>query len=796
MDAKSQNVLELPKVLARLAGNASFSASKELALSLAPVTNLAEARRRQTETTEARLLLSLSSDLTVGGAHDVRPLAEAAERGSVLEAPDFMDIKSTLISARTMSRFFDKRQDQTPILFDVTRNLVPPDGLIDTISQVFDDHGDIRDGASEALARIRRELMTARDRLMSKLQRMVNNPAVASLLQETLITQREGRYVLPLRAEFKGRIKAVVHDQSASGATLFIEPLEVVDLNNQVRELELAERDEIRRILTNLSAQVGQERAAIGMTVYALAMLDLALAKARYADAIGASEPILHPTVTASNTKPGGQVRLIRARHPLLDPKTVVPIDLRLEDGVRGLVITGPNTGGKTVALKTAGLLSLMAQCGLHLPAESGSELPLFDGIFADIGDEQSIEQSLSTFSSHMTNLVSILKQAGPGSLAVLDELGAGTDPQEGAALARALLEAFLDTVGIVLVATHYPELKAHAHTSEKLRNASVEFDTESLRPTYHLTIGLPGRSNALAIASRLGLPEEVIDAARELISPQEAEAETLLNEIHQERERARSASEAAHKAGAEVEDLRSELVERLASIEDERLETLEGARQEAEAQVAEVRQELDRLRKQLIAAAQPLEALQTAEIELEGLEDEVAEPPARHAVPESKPEPALRLGDRVRVRSIAVEGVLVDLGETQAEVQVGRLRIRAQRDELSPAADPPQPEPAQRRSRKATQPGGGQPMPSAPPLELDLRGLTSDEALVELERRLDSAYLAGLPFVRVIHGKGTGKLREVIRGALKNNAYVRAFEPGGPSEGGDGVTVARLAAD
>jgi DNA mismatch repair protein MutS2 len=789
MDPKSQQVLELPKVLQMLAGRAAFSASKELALGLAPTARLDDAERRQKETSEARLLLSHTAELSVGAAHDVRPKAEAAERGAVLEPADFMDVKSTLISARTLRRYFEKREGEVPFLFDMAAGLGAPDGLIDSISRVLDDQGEIRDTASDALAKIRRELATAKDRLMSRLQRMVNDPSVSSLLQEALITQREGRYVLPLRAEFKGRMKAVVHDQSSSGATLFVEPLDVVELNNQVRELELAERNEIRRILAELSSFVGREREAIATTVHTLARIDLALAKARLADGMRASEPILHP---ASN----GQVHLIRARHPLLDPETVVPIDIVLGDGIRGLVITGPNTGGKTVALKTAGLLALMAQCGLHLPADSGTELPLFDGIYADIGDEQSIEQSLSTFSSHVTNIIRILGQAGPGALVVLDELGAGTDPQEGAALARALLEAFLAKVAIVLVATHYPELKAHAHTSESLRNASVEFDTDSLQPTYHLTIGLPGRSNALAIASRLGLPSDVVEAARGLVAPEEVEAETLLNEIHQEREKARKASEAAEQARAEAEAQRAELSERLASIEDERLERLEAARQEAEARVAEVRHELERLRKDLTAAAQPLEALKQPETELETLEDDVAEPPTREESPEVLPPAVLRLGDRVRVRSIDTEGVLVDLGESEAEVQIGRLRIRAARDELVPAASVSAGCRGKRERGPAVAPSLGRTPVQAPPLELDLRGLTADEALIELDRRLDSAYLAGMPFVRVIHGKGTGKLREVVRRALKDNRYVKGFEPGTPSEGGEGVTVARLAVE
>ncbi len=538
MDSKSQTVLELPKVLDRLARFAAFSASKDLALSLVPTARYDDARRLQSETSEGRLVLSLNPGLTVGAAHDVRPQVAAAAIGSVLEPGDLLGVQSTLIASRTLERFFDKLQAEAPVLCEIARDLDPPEGLVEAISRVLDEHGEILDHASEALAAIRRELGTARDRLMNRLQRMLNDPAVTPLLQEAIITQRGGRYVLPLRAEFKGRLKAVVHDQSGSGATLFVEPLDVVDLNNRMRELELAERDEIRRILAELSAMVGSQQPAVDLCVQALARLDLSLAKARYAEAIGAQPPILHRPPSQGTR--AFTFRLIQARHPLLDPGQVVPIDLVMEAGIRGLVITGPNTGGKTVALKTAGLMALMAQSGLHLPAGSGTEMPVFDAVFADIGDEQSIEQSLSTFSAHITNIIRILGQAGPEDLVLLDELGAGTDPQEGSALARALLEVFLDQVGMILVATHYPELKAFAHATPGLLNASVEFDLATLSPTYRLALGLPGRSNALAIAQRLGLPDEVISAARQMLAPEELEADRLLGDIHKERQAAR----------------------------------------------------------------------------------------------------------------------------------------------------------------------------------------------------------------------------------------------------------------
>jgi DNA mismatch repair protein MutS2 len=417
--------------------------------------------------------------------------------------------------------------------------------------------GEVRDDASPALARIRRDLRAAHDRLLDRLQRIISSPETAPFLQEPIITMREGRYVIPLKADFKGRIRGIVHDRSASGATLFIEPLSVVELGNTWRELQAAEEQEIRRILADLSARVAARGAEIEETVDALAELDLAFAKARYADALDAAEP------TMTDGKPdrdGARLRLLRARHPLLDPATVVPIDVILDGGTHVLVITGPNTGGKTVTLKTVGLLALMAQSGLHIPADENSSLPVFAAVYADIGDEQSIEQSLSTFSAHLTNILSFIHRADEHSLVLLDELGAGTDPAEGSALARALLETFRQRGAVTLVATHYPELKAYAQLTPGVCNACVEFDPETLRPTYHLTIGIPGRSNALAIARRLGLDEEIVRRAEALLSPQERQTEHLLADLHRLRLEAARARDEAYAARAEAQRLTEEL--------------------------------------------------------------------------------------------------------------------------------------------------------------------------------------------------------------------------------------------
>ncbi|NMB90376.1 MAG: endonuclease MutS2, partial [Chloroflexi bacterium] len=670
------------------------------------------------------------------------------------------------------------------------------------ISRSISERGEVLDHASEQLAGIRGELKVSHERLMSRLERMVNDPKNAPILQEALITQRNGRYVIPLRAEFKGRLRSIIHDQSASGATLFVEPLAVVELNNRYHELQLAERDEVRRILAALSAQVGANAGQIQENVEALGQLDLALMCAKYAEDLHAADPELLDFQPARPEHPGSTIRLYQARHPLLDPGRVVPIDVDLDPRTFALVITGPNTGGKTVTLKTVGLQALMAQSGLHIPAQSGSALSLFTDIYADIGDEQSIEQSLSTFSGHITNIVRILNRAHPHSLVLLDELGAGTDPQEGAALARALLQYLVDQRIPSLVATHYPELKAFAHTTPGVVNASMEFDMHSLRPTYHLTIGLPGRSNALLIAERLGMPAEILEHARQTINPEDLRAEDLLDEIHQQRDLARRARGEAEQARLEAERLRNELATRLERIEDERLGVIEQGRAEAEQEVSELRAEMEELRRALNRARQPLEAIRALEKEAETLQEMAQRPIVRRAPLEETTRP-LRVGDKVRIRSLKMDGVINGLGENEVEVQLGSLRVRARLNDLQRPGEPEAPvaplPPAGKRRKPAA---GTAPVETpgvlhvSPGAELDLRGQRTEEALEALEDYVESAYLAGLPYVRIIHGKGTGALRTAVRNALKHAAQVRKWESGLENEGGEGVTVAHLKED
>src|SRR5919106_1939598 len=632
MDSKTLQVLEYPKILERLKAFCDFSASMELARLLEPTDSYDLALARLAETSEARKLFSVQ-EVGVGGAHDIRPAADLAARGGVLDPQQLLDIKSTLISCRELKKSLERKTDEYPRLVQIASGLPESHGIVDAITRVLSERGEVLDSASLKLSTLRREIKIAHDRLMSRLQRYLTESA--NKLQEPIITQRDGRYVIPLRAEFKGQIKAVVHDQSASGATLFVEPLPVVELNNKVRELELQERDEERRILYQLSTQIGEHRDELTYGVENLAMLDLIFAKAKYADELKASEPVLRKMEGKEqktvNSKPS--IKLTQARHPLLDPNTVVPIDVDPRPGTRAIIITGPNTGGKTVSLKTVGLLALMAQSGMHIPAQNGSELFCFHAVYADIGDEQSIEQSLSTFSGHITNIIRILKQIDQRSLVIFDELGAGTDPQEGAALARAILNHLLESGCTTLVATHYPELKTFAHSTEGVVNASLEFDIKTLRPTYHLTIGLPGRSNALLIAQRLGLPQPIIESAKGEINPDDLRADKLLDDIRKERNRTSRERQKLEKARDRFEAQTREIEKRLEKIEDERRDVLAKARAEGELEVAILKKNIESLKSQLKKAKQPLQVLKEIEEKVEEIEEKIEAPVERKQI-------------------------------------------------------------------------------------------------------------------------------------------------------------------
>jgi DNA mismatch repair protein MutS2 len=791
MDKKCLETLEFPKILARLAEYTDFSAGRELVLALRPETDLDKARARQQETSEARRLLDVQGAMSVGGARDVRPRVEAAVRGASLLPADLLEVAVTLSSGQRLKRSLTRLADHFPRLAAMSSRIEGCPGMVSEIERCLDDRGAVVDNASPRLSRIRRELKVAHGRLLDRLNRILTSPSNALYLQEALVTQRYGRYVIPLKANFKGRIPGLVHDQSSSGATLFVEPLATVELNNHWRELQLEEQHEVERILAQLSVLVAANAPSIERTVEALAELDLTLAKARYAEDTDAAEAQLVPfgetPPDAANGHPGSIVRLIKARHPLLDPATVVPVDVYLDDTYYSVVITGPNTGGKTVTLKTIGLLTLMAQAGLHVPAREDSALSVFQSLYTDIGDEQSIEQSLSTFSAHLANIIRILDRADQRSLVLLDELGAGTDPVEGAALAQAILAHLLQRGITTFVATHFAELKAYAYTTPGVENASVEFDVEALSPTYELTIGLPGRSNALAIATRLGLPTTIIDEARNRLSIDDVATEDLLKEIHNLREATSQAYKEAQAARQAAEAVARRLEGRLASIEEERREILEAAQAEAQEELARLQQEIRHLRRRMATEIGVQEQLRHIEAEAQLLDEKVLAPPPPSR-PRVLPRRPLQAGDTILVAGLGVDGEVLEVVDDGLEVQIGHFRVRVRPEDVELRDRPVTPPPP------TTEKAVSLPLTPSPGIELHLRGYRVADALPRLEEYLNNAFLAGLPWVRVVHGKGSGALRKAVRDALPGHALVASFRSGEEGEGGQGVTVVELA--
>jgi DNA mismatch repair protein MutS2 len=782
MHHKSLHTLEYPKIIERLARETAFSASRALAQQLEPSGDPDEVRRRLALTSEARRAMDLRPDLGVRGARDVRPHVTAAERGAMLGPAELIEVLVTLRASAYVAKTIQRLDETFPLLTALAVDLPSRPGLEARIAESISEEGEVLDSASPELRRLRAELRGAQQRLQERLGTLVNE--FRGALQEPIITMRADRYVLPVRAEARSQVRGIVHDQSSSGATVFVEPLVVVEMNNRVRQLQIEERQEVERILLALSEEVGREGAYVRLAVELLAEIDLALAKARYASLIRASAPRLNEA---------GRLKLTGARHPLLTGR-VVPIDFELGGETSMVVITGPNTGGKTVALKTVGLFCLMAQAGLHIPAEEGSEVPVYADVFADIGDEQSIEQSLSTFSSHLSRIVEILRDAGSGCLVLLDELGAGTDPSEGSALARAIL-AYLLERGIATVATtHYSELKVFAHDQPGVANASVEFDVETLSPTYHLRIGLPGRSNALAIATRLGLDPAIIERAREFLGTQGVAMESLLEGLHADRQAAADERYRLSMERAEAEYQRRELERQRAELEEQRERIINEARVRARRELEVVQAELARIRTEAARQRLTPERLSALRTRARALEEQTAPLPSR-----ARPRPAepaetvlagpLSVGDTVRVRSMNSRGELLSLPDARGdvEVQLGSLKLRV------PAADV---ERLSRRQAHAPAPAITLPArePAEPPaLQLDVRGWRVDDTLPAVEKYLDDAYLAGLPFVRILHGKGTGALRQAIREQLAHHPLVRSYEAAEAREGGEGVTVVNL---
>ncbi len=797
MISKHLNTLELPKILGRLSNHCAFTASIELARQLAPSTNAAEVQRRLAETSEAKEALLKNDNLSIGGAHDVREPVRLAARGGVLEPKELLDVRDTIESGRKIQRALSRFQALYPQLTSITNVIEPLGSLVAEIGKTIDDSGEVRDTASDHLAVIRRQTRIVHERLLQKLQRMVSDGNNAPYLQEALVTQRGGRYVIPIKSDFKGRIPGLIHDQSASGLTLFIEPLATLDLNNEWRELQLAEEREVRRILLAISTRVGEHADSIIRTVEALALFDLALAKAKYSEAVrgvaavvGQGEGGTRRQGVSSLPISVSPCLLVQARHPLLNPETVVPIDIELNSETRILVITGPNTGGKTVALKTVGLFVLMTQCGLHVPADRAA-LPVFDNVYADIGDEQSIEQSLSTFSSHLTNLVSFLEKVDADALVLLDELGAGTDPVEGAAMARAMLEYLQTTKAICMVATHYPELKAWAYVTAGVINASMAFDDKTLRPLYKLMVGLPGRSHAFAIAQRLNMPQAILDQAQSYIDGNTARAEDMLDEISKMQRQAEAARSAARRAEKEAAQNSDRLRARLNQIEDERKQLLAKAQEDALKETENLRAEVRRLRARIVAAGGTgsLAEVKAIEKESEQVADNAAQSRGESLISNLHSPPArrtLKPGDTVRVKTLNTTAEVSEVFGNEADVQVGRMRMRVKLSDLERIRGA---QPLAEKQETVTYVE----KPTSPGMELDLRGMNAEEGVALVEDYIDRAARVALPFARIIHGKGTGVLRQAVRNALKAHPFVKSFETGLDGEGGDGVTVVKF---
>lgn len=827
MDERALRVLEFHKIRERLVEMATYAPGKELAAALIPSADGDEVARRQAETEEMDDFLSRGGDVHLAHLVDVRPLLRRAGAGGMLEEEELADIAHTVAEGYRLRRAVTAGDAPSPLLRERVASVADLRSLEHGILSRLTEEGRLRDDASPELNTIRRQRRTAESRLRAEVEEWVRRGVRQGWLQEGSFTVRGGRYVLPVRHDRRDRVPGIVHDRSASGQTLFVEPDSVVEMGNRVRELEIEEEKERQRILTRLSQAVGSRRDDIEHIVHTLGWLDFTCARAR----LGRRYRGVRPEMSVD-----GELRLIEARHPLLieeqlagQLERVVPLDLTCDPGLRVLLITGPNTGGKTVALKTVGLLSLMFQAGLPVPAAPGSRLPLFNGVFADIGDEQSIEQSLSTFSSHMSHIISILERAGTGSLVLLDELGAGTDPEEGAALAMALLDEFARRGCLVLATTHYGTLKSFVHRRPDMANASVEFDGETLAPTYRLIMGLPGRSNALDIARRLGLSEELVENARRLMGSQRIAFEDLLKEAEAQRWAAETARQEAEAHRRAAEHARREWETARAALEAERQRLLREAREEARETLRSARREAEewiaRFRRMEVEAG--VEAARRARAELEAreaaLEAKAAtkeKPASEEAKPRVASDEPITVGSRVQVIALGQEGDVVEGPNAAGEVavQVGPMRMTVHVSGLrslggggigrkGTGRDGSETKTRSDRTRRRgarpdgmpgrgdgkAQRGPGAAEAASAPREIHLRGMTVDEALMELEKFLDRARWVGVEEVRIVHGKGTGTLRRAVADYLKTLPFVLSFTVAPPNEGGHGVTVVVL---
>ena len=783
---KSLTKLELDKVLALLADHASSPAAKERCLAVRPLDDAEDIRLLQAQTSAACKLITLKGSPSFGGIVDVGASLSRADRGGCLSPGELLRVATVLKAARTAKEYAegDAVESGLDIFF---RQLTPNKFFEERIFTSILSKDEIADAASSELASIRRKIRQQSSKIRESLQKIITSPTYAKILQEPIVTIRSDRFVVPVKAECKSQLPGLVHDVSSSGSTFFIEPMSAVNGNNELRELFVAERKEIERILAELSAEAAARQESINLNYEMLVTLDCIFARAKLSFAMHGIEPVI---------RTDGKLELKRARHPLIDAKKVVPISLSLGVDFDTMVITGPNTGGKTVTLKTIGLLTLMAECGLHIPADDGSSIAIFETVLADIGDEQSIEQSLSTFSSHMRNIVEILQACDRDSLILFDELCAGTDPAEGAALAIALIEFCRKCGAKVATTTHYAELKLYAMRTEGVINASCEFNVETLQPTYRLLIGIPGKSNAFAISRRLGLDEKIIEDAHSMVSQNDVNFEDVLTQLEQQRQQMEQAKVEAERLRMETEKQKEKSDEYYAQIKAERDKAVQQARKEAQYIIEDARrtannvyEELKQLRKQAKDGAfvegsnEKQAALRRSLNEAEGKLREKQEVRQRPAASR-----AIRVGDTVELLKFGSKATVLAINKDGSyQLQAGIMKVTAKPDEVYLLENE-----TQAKAKKLME-GKVRDLKSAAQPELDIRGMAVDEALPVLDNFLDAAYMGNLPNARIIHGKGTGVLRKAVQDELRRCKYVKSFRLGVYGEGEDGVTIAEF---
>ena len=785
---KSLLKLELDRVLEQLAECAGSTEGKAACMRLRPVSDLEDVRLMLDQTTAASDLCTRKGNPGFSEVRDVSASLERADRGGSLQPKELLHIAGNLRCARTIKGYVSE-DDKATCLDALFQALTPNKYLEDKIFGAILSEEEIADNASPTLSDIRRHMRIQAGKIRDGLQKIISSPAYAKYLRDPIITIRQGRYVVPVKAECKNDVPGLVHDVSSSGSTYFVEPMSAVNANNALRELEIKEKKEIERILAELSAESAAHRENIDLNFRMLVQLDVIFAKAKLGYRMRAWAPLMNEE---------GRVELRGARHPLIDPKTVVPISVRIGKDFDTMIITGPNTGGKTVTLKTIGLLTLMAECGLHIPAGDGSELSTFEAILADIGDEQSIAQSLSTFSSHMRTIVDVVAECDDRTLVLFDELGAGTDPAEGAALATAIIEFCRKMGSRVVATTHYAELKLYAMRTSGVINASCEFDVETLRPTYKLLIGIPGKSNAFAISRKLGLSEEILKEADDLVDKADKDFEDVLAQLEAQRQQMESARREAERLKAETAKIKQESQEYAVQLQKEKDKAMESARREAQKIIDDARyaanvasEELKALRKQLQDSADA-SGINQRQADVRRSLNEVESKIRAQQPKQERPQPkrAVLVGDTVELLKLGTKASVIAINKDGTyQLQAGILKMTVKPDEvyLLEEHNP-------YKEKKARPAHSGREMKmEAQPMEVDLRGMDAVEAVCVLERYMDSAMRSGLKQVRIIHGKGTGVLRAAVQQELRRNKFVKKFRLGVYGEGEDGVTIAEF---